>query len=152
MEKSLNGTNFSIIATRPAGSTNYTDTLLTPSTKYYYRIAAFNAGGPSAYTANISIFTSAPALPAVPTGLTATAGSGPRIDLKWTDTANNDEGFKIERSLNGTNFSGYATAPVNSTAWSDTSVSGSTKYYYRVRAFNGHGTSSPSNTASATTP
>jgi hypothetical protein len=44
------------------------------------------------------------------------------------------------------------TAPAGSTSFSDTSTSQLMTYYYRVRATNSGGTSSPTNTATATTP
>ena len=38
-----------------------------------------------------------PTVPAAPTGLTATAASSSQINLAWSDTANNETGFRIER-------------------------------------------------------
>lgn len=42
--------------------------------------------------------------PAAPTDLTATAVSSSRIELRWTDNATTETGFKLERSLDGVTF------------------------------------------------
>jgi hypothetical protein len=44
IQRSTNGTTWTTIATRPAGSTTYTNTGLTPNTLYYYRVRAINGG------------------------------------------------------------------------------------------------------------
>jgi FtsP/CotA-like multicopper oxidase with cupredoxin domain len=108
---------------------------------------AFPAGnGYSAYYA-LGVGTA----PAAPTGLTATAVSSSAIDLSWVDNATDEDGFDIERSLDGSSFAPVASVGVDETTHSDTGLSPDTTYWYRVRAFNGSGTSAYSNTASATT-
>ena len=42
--------------------------------------------------------------PAAPSNLTATGTSSSTIDLTWLDNAGDEDGFEIERSLDGTNF------------------------------------------------
>jgi hypothetical protein len=92
-----------------------------------------------------------PTPPAAPTGLTATAVSSSQIDLAWTDNSNNETGFEIERSVDGTNFTPRATVGAHVTAFQDTGLFASTTYWYRLDATNGGGDSAYSNVASATT-
>ena len=89
--------------------------------------------------------------PAAPTNLVATAISSSQIALSWTDNANNETGFQIQRSNNGVNFTLIATVPANVTTYTDNGLTAATTYYYRLRAFNSSGNSAPSNVASATT-
>jgi hypothetical protein len=84
---------------------------------------------------------------AAPTNLVATAISNVRIDLSWTDNSNNEDGFKIEKSADGTTFSDLATVGANVTSYSDTGLTALTTYYYRVRAYNSKGNSAYTNVA-----
>lgn len=91
--------------------------------------------------------------PSAPTSLTAVPVSTSEIGLTWTDTATNEDGFRIERSSDGVTFSALQTINTpNASSYNDTGLTASTQYYYRVFAFNSVGDStSPSNTANATT-
>jgi hypothetical protein len=71
--------------------------------------------------------------------------------LSWSDNANNENGYSIERSSDGRTFSQIAQAGANAGSWTDTGLSGGAVYYYRVRAFNNYGNSAYSNNASAQT-
>jgi len=82
--------------------------------------------------------------PAAPTNLIGTATSH-TIRLTWTDNANNETGFIIQRSTNGNTFTQIATVGVNVTGYWDTGLSATTFYYYRVAAFNSVGPSAFSN-------
>ncbi len=90
--------------------------------------------------------------PTAPTGLTATASSlqGLQVQLSWTDTSNNENAFKIERSTNGGAFVQIDVASVNATTYTDTAVVSGTTYTYRLRSTNPVGDSTYTNTASAT--
>jgi Repeat of unknown function (DUF5650)/Fibronectin type III domain len=89
--------------------------------------------------------------PAAPTNLVATALSSSQIGLSWTDNANNETGFQVQRSTNGVNFTAIATLGANVTTYTDNGRTPATTYYYRVGAFNASGNSAFSNVASATT-
>jgi len=91
-------------------------------------------------------------VPAIPSSLSATAPSGNQVNLSWTNNANNQSGFVIERSCDGKTYSVIATVGSGSTTYSDGSVGSSTLYYYQVLATNATGNSSPSNVVTVTTP
>lgn len=73
---------------------------------------------------------------ATPTGVTATPLSATSVRVDWAHAGANEQGFKIERSLNGsTGWTLAGTAAVNTTTFTDASLGAGTTYYYRVRAF-----------------
>jgi hypothetical protein len=86
-------------------------------------------------------------LPSAPSSLSASGLSGGRIKLTWNDNSNNEDQFRIDRSLDGTTWSYYAPAPKNVKTYTDTVTSAHT-YYYRIRSENTFGNSTFSGTAS----
>ncbi len=68
--------------------------------------------------------------------------------LTWTDTSNNEDGFKIERLVAGLVDATF-TIPVNTNSYIDSALVSGTMYCYRVGAFNSAGDSDPSNQACA---
>lgn len=87
-----------------------------------------------------------------PTGLTAGSSSSSGITLAWSDNATGEDGYKIERSMDGVVFTEIASIGPNSASFSDSGLSASTTYTYRVRAFNTiPANSAYSGTAAATT-
>jgi hypothetical protein len=146
--------DFTQIATTGANVTSYANTGLTASTSYSYRVRATNGAGDSDYSNTASATTpAAPAIPAAPTNLVATAASKSQINLSWTDNASNETGFRIERCKGSTctNFSQIATVGTNVISYSATKLTANTTYRFRVRAYNASGTSAYSNIAAATT-
>ncbi|MEA3643978.1 MAG: S8 family serine peptidase, partial [Lamprobacter sp.] len=90
--------------------------------------------------------------PSAPASLSAMTVSHSAIDLAWSDTANDEDGFKLERSQdNGATWTQIDSLAANTQAFSDTGLDAETTYAYRLFAFNSAGTSEVSNTASATT-
>jgi hypothetical protein len=80
--------------------------------------------------------------PVAPGNLSAVAVSASQVDLSWTDLSDDEFGFDIARSTNGgSSWQSIATAPANSTAYSDTTVIGDVSYDYRVNASNAAGSS-----------
>jgi PKD repeat protein len=90
--------------------------------------------------------------PEAPGTLTATAVSPSQINLAWTDQSTDETEFAIERSADGLTWSPLATVGANAQSYAHTGLAADTKCYYRVKAVNSAGESSPTNTASATTP
>jgi chitodextrinase len=93
--------------------------------------------------------------PSQPGALSATAISNGEVDLSWGASTDNVgvTGYHVERCSGAgcSNFVQVATA--TGTTYKDTTVSASTSYSYRVRAFDAAGNQSVySSTASASTP
>jgi len=147
---SLNGSTWANIATISTPNVNsYISTGLTSGTKYFYRIYAYNTGGNSEYI--IESATTLPSIPVAPSGLSATV-SGLNITLNWLDNANNEDGYKLERSLYGSKtFQEIGMLSSNVTTYEDTDLPSGTEYEYRVRAYNIAGNSTYSNTIQVTT-
>ena len=80
-----------------------------------------------------------PAKPSAPTGLTAQAISASQINLAWTNTANNQTGFNIDRSTDGVTFTPLTSVGKNVTSLSDMNLTAGTTYSYRVRDECGRG-------------
>lgn len=90
--------------------------------------------------------------PAAPTALAGTAIATNRILLSWSDNAVNEIGYEIERSANGsTGWTVVCSASENAVSFTDTGLSPTTQYFYRVRATNSAGVSAFSNVGNATT-
>jgi len=123
-------------------ATGYSDTTAVPSTTYWYRAFAFNTAGSSDPSNSVSATTPAVA-PIAPSNLAAEVQAGPQVVLTWTDNANNEQGFYVERA-NGTGpdvvWARIATVNgANITTYTDTTVADQSTYSYRVQAFAGGG-------------
>ncbi len=139
------------------GVRTFTDPTANVTTAYLYRVVARNVVGygaefPEMTVQSISL-SAGINRPAAPTNLSATAQSGPKVSLTWTDNATSETGFTIQRSSNGgVSFTDVGTAPARtgtgSVTWADSTVTAGTTYQYRVVATNVAGTSIASNTVS----
>jgi parallel beta-helix repeat protein len=89
--------------------------------------------------------------PAAPSGLAATSTSSSQINLAWTDNANNETGYSVERATGGGAFAVVASLGANVTSYQSTGLAASTAYSFRLRASNSAGSSAYSNVATATT-
>lgn len=126
-------------------STSYTDTGLTPSTTYYYKVAAYNSVGDGP----LSSSTFATTLFEAPTGVSATADSSSSITLSWNPVSRASS-YYIDRSDSegGT----YTQVTYTSrTSYTDTGLSPGTRYYYKVRGRDASGYGDYSPPVSATT-
>jgi hypothetical protein len=140
--------NYADLATTAANVTIYNDTTVTDGTLYYYRVAATNATGDSAFSNEASGTTPL----ATPSSATATAVSSSEIDLTWIDNSTSETGYKIERKKTSTGtYQQVALVNANMQSYQDTGLDPNTRYYYRIRATNGTFDSDYSNSPFAMT-
>ena len=144
-------TAFVQIASLAANTNSYTSGGLSPNATYTYRVRAFHDFGASAYSTTAAATTLPPA---APSGLTATASLPAQINLAWVDNSNDEIGFVVERCAGAgcSSFVPIASLGPNVAGYSNTGLTASTTYTYRVQAAHPTGNSSYSNTATATTP
>ena len=127
-------------------STSYTDTGLTNSTKYFYVVSAANAAGESANSGEVSA-TPTQAVPAVPTGVSATPGNQ-QVTLTWAPSSG-AASYHVKRSTTSGGPYTQVGGPT-SASFTDTGLTNGTTYYYVVSALNAAGESGNSNQAFAT--
>lgn len=89
--------------------------------------------------------------PSAPAALTAIESGRGAVRLTWTDTASNEQGFRIERAFGGQAFVLIATVPADTQTFNDSGLKPGKTYKYRVVAFNTVGASAYSNTATIAT-
>ncbi len=130
-------------------ATSYVDSSVINGTKYFYKVAAVNAGGTSGMSNEVSATPAAPKLspPAAPTGLTATQ-VGRRATLEWTASS----GATSYNVYRGTTSDGEGTTPIatgiTTTSFTNTGLTKGQTYFFKVAAVNAGGTSALSNEAS----
>jgi fibronectin type 3 domain-containing protein len=165
VDTSTNETGFEIDRSRQADFGNadtltadmnqahYEDSGLTPDTRYYYRVRAIGDVDASAYSQTLVVETNALPLtaPQAPSDLSAQAVSASRITLAWTDNADNETGFMLMGSQDGTSFEELLTTAENVTTYDDEGLLADTTYHYYVIAFNSAGESEASAVAQART-
>ena len=152
IQRSTDGINFAQVGAAVRTATNYADTSLPTATTYYYQVIANNADGNSPVSNIAHASTQAAQPPAAPSGLTAASLATNQINLTWIDNSGNEDGFNLERSTNGGNYTTVGTVEAGATNYSDAGLAAGTTYFYRVQAFRScWGNSAYSAPASTTT-
>jgi fibronectin type 3 domain-containing protein len=143
--------HYGTIAQLATNATQYADTHITASTKYYYKVVVTNASGNSPYS-NVAAAVTLPKVPSAPSGLKAATISQTEIDLTWQPGASGVGGYAIDRSTDGVNYIPLINVGASVTSYKNKNCSPSMTYTYRVKAYNGGSYSAYSNPATATTP
>jgi len=99
----------------------------------------------------VNVGTPPAAGPTAPTALAAAVQAGPQVRLTWTDNADNETGFVVERGADGVTFAQIATVGPRTTGsatvtYVDTTVTAGNTFFYRVKAVNAGGSSAYSPT------
>jgi subtilisin family serine protease len=144
------GVTWTTVSSRPANSVSYTNGSLTPGTQYSFRVRGYDGpqlGDPS----NVATAQTLPP-PAAPSGLAAAAVNTTKVNLSWTDNSSFEQGFRIERSVDGgLTWLSSGSAGDNETAHTVTNLVPGTAYLFRLRAYEGSTNGDYSNSASAST-
>lgn len=146
VERSINGTDFTVIATLGANITSYNDIGLVPNTTYYYRVKATNSTESSVYettsltTPPIPLAPTKAATPSPASGFSNAELAGGNLTLKWSGSSNtvNYAVYFGTDSLNLTKLGdvAYTANP----SYQVTGLSSAVNYYWRIDAVNDKGT------------
>ncbi|SDM57569.1 gliding motility-associated C-terminal domain-containing protein [Pedobacter steynii] len=150
LERSSNGTDFTLLQSVSKAVTTYVDATLAHNTAYWYRIRGKNDISTSPYSTVRKITTINDALLTAPV-LQVTAPTGTQAMLSWTLAFNTEGGFELEKSIDGTNFTPMGKVNKSVSAYTEESLTPNTAYWYRVRAYNYTGTSPYSAVVKVTT-
>lgn len=105
---------------------------------YWIRMISANTAGYSPLSNTINLAT-LPSRPLAPSNLRVVDSTLNAIILSWVDNAKNEDNFVLERSFDNQNWVPLQTLPLNSTTFTDLSLTNGTKYFYRLRARNAGG-------------
>ena len=138
ISRSKNQVNWNRIDTVDTDKQNYLATGLTPDTTYYFRVRAFRTVQNQTVYSDYSNVAQAKTLdgsPAAPTGLQPVQVKAVHLGLRWTDNSDNEEGFNIALSRDGTNFNKRASVGPDVTQHRITNLIPVTRYWFKVRAY-----------------
>ena len=147
---------FIVLDTLAVNLESFEDSTLSETTTYSYRVKAFNVYLESDYSNLASVTTILPYLTS-PSNLTAILHPTiiNRVLISWQDNSPNELGFILERKIgNSASIEPYIildTLAANLESFEDSTLSDTTTYTYRLRAFNTFLESGYSNLASITT-
>lgn len=137
------------VATLGVGSTEFTDTGLSPGTSHTYTVSAKDAAGnSSAPSAPATVATGGDeTAPSAPGGLWATSVAAGEVRLAWDPSTDDSGVVRYEAERDGTVVGTSVT-----TSFTDGTVAAQTGYSYRVVAVDAAGHRTPGQTLSVTTP
>jgi titin len=137
--RSTNGGAFTLLADLSAGVTSFSDTGLSASTTYTYKVAAWNEAGETATNAASGTTQTPVIAPNAPASVTFSNIYNSGLTINWSDQSSNESGYRVYRSTDGTNFSKVADLNANSTSYSDWGLNSGATYYYKIAAWNSAG-------------
>lgn len=153
---SLQLNSYSVITELPAGSTVYEDTTVTDTVVYTYRVYARNSITTSGYSDQRTVKSLYTILPIASPLMSSAVNLMPgKVALNWTDSANNETGYRVWRKEGDTSsadiYTVIAELQPNEVSFIDTSFAFQTQYSYKTEAFNADTTSDFSNQISLVT-
>ncbi len=111
-------------------------TALTPETTYYWRSYAIDPAGTNSWSSTQGTPYSFTTLYEQPSNCTIEeASDDSALTLSWTDNSTIEDGYEIQRSVNGVAYSTLSTEAANTTSYEDTDVSQGNTYQYKIAAY-----------------
>ncbi len=126
---------YSLYAVVGQNVTTFKDANVEKGARYIYMVRAYVSSGGlySSYTNSVS---TGVGLVSPPVGLSYKYISGTQILLEWTDTSDNEDGFKVERKIGADGvWSVLYWVSKDQKSYSITGLNPYTSYYFRVRAY-----------------
>jgi hypothetical protein len=128
--------SFVAIGAADAGSRGFLDTSVEPETGYAYRVSAYNEAGTSPPSTATRIVTLG-AIPEAPGSLEVAERTATSVRITWSPPPGGAAGCYVERSPEMVSWSRVATLAGGATSYTDTGLSASHTYWYRVQAYRG---------------
>lgn len=129
------GATGTLVATVDGGDRSYAATAPARNTTYHYKVSTVGICGET-YSTNTYPGMS-PTTPSAPSGVsTSINGTNTGIVINWTDNSTDENGFIIERTVQGGGASTLINVPANTTSYTDFDASKCINYTYNVRARN----------------
>ncbi|MFL7793680.1 MAG: fibronectin type III domain-containing protein, partial [Anaerolineae bacterium] len=125
-----------------ADVTTFSDTSVLPLSTYQCQVYASNASGNSA-PSNVLDVSTPDVPPAAPSNLVITNQTASSLTLAWTDNSNDESGFTVQIATDKNFSQSLQSINVGAdvTVYMFFPLAPNTKYYMRVAAFNGAGSS-----------
>ena len=144
----VDGTLLSTVTSSPY-TTSWNTTVVTNGSHTVMAKAYDTSNNTNSSSVTVTVSNTDTTPPTAPGNLTASVQNATQVTLSWTASTDPDSavaGYRVERN-------GVVIATVTGTNYSDTTVSAGTTYNYNVLAYDpSNNVSSPSNTATVTTP
>jgi len=145
VERSQNGSDFKVIKNVNSNITEFIDKDLSYNINYTYRVLAFTALNVSHYTNSTSKYYGL----ITPGSFRITILADRQVKLKWNDNSKIEEGFKIQRRTENSEFKTIAAIAANTESYIDANTEIHQKYYYRIYSYVGRNNSPKSKHFSA---
>jgi len=144
IQRKVNSGSWMAVNELAANISNYTDVNVSASNTYQYRVAPFNSAGTADWVLTSSVTLAAQqSIPASVSIVQASSNANnDQIQISWSDQADNETGFRVERQVNSGAWQLVSTLSANTLQYNDTQIAAGSSYQYRVAPFNEAGTAS----------
>jgi len=136
IERSADGVGFADVGTVASSATSWTDTSLSVSMRFFYRVRATDTSGRSVASGIVNAISR----PSAVTNAAVTSLTTSQVVLNWRDTSG-DSGYRIERSTDNVTFTQIATVGTNVPSYAASGLAVGTNYWFRITPMTAYGDS-----------